>query len=195
MTTDLTPVLSTMGFVLVFILPILTMRSLAEERKNGTEVLLATSPTRLSDIVLGKYLAALSVYMVMIAITLLYPIILSIFGKPNMPMTLGGYIGIILLGATFLAVGIFTSSITENQIVAAVTGIISLLIMWLIDSIGSYVGGIAGQVFAWLSLLSRYEDFNQGILNLSTVVYYLSFIAVFLFLTVRVIEKRRWSQG
>jgi len=192
---DFNPVLSTMGFILLFIVPILTMRILEEDRKNGTEVLLITSPASLTSIVLGKYFAAFFVFLVMTCITFIYPIILFAFGGQPTAQLVGGYIGFILLGASFISVGLFASSLTENQIVAAVIGFISLLIMWIADSVGMVVGGFASKVLNWFSLLSRYEDFNNGILSLSPIVYYLSFTAVFIFLTVRVIERRRWSQG
>lgn len=188
--------LSAMGIILVFIIPILTMRILAEDRKNGTEVLLITSPVSITGTVVGKYLAALFVFTVMLAITLIYPLILFTVGNPALPQMIGGYIGFFLLGATFIAIGVFASSLTENQIIAAVIGFVSLLVMWFIDFLSeAFLSGWAAQVLGWFSLLSRYGDFNRGILDLSPIVYYLSFIAVFIFLTIRVIEKRRWSQG
>ncbi|MCR4435301.1 MAG: ABC transporter permease [Clostridiales bacterium] len=187
--------LSSMALVLLFIIPILTMRALAEERKNGTEVLLVTSPVSVWGIVMGKFLAALFMLLVMVVITFIYPLILVAFGGALTVQLVGGYIGFILMGASCIAVGIFASSLTENQVVAAVIGFISLLTMWLIDFIANFSGGLFAQILQWFSIISRYNDFSRGILSLSPVVYYLSFIGVFLFLTVRVIEKRRWSQG
>jgi ABC-2 type transport system permease protein len=192
---DFNQVIDTMGFILLFITPILTMRILAEDRKNGTEVLLITSPASLTNIVVGKYLASLSVFLIMTVITFIYPIVLFAFGGPFTAQLVGGYAGFILLGASFISVGVFASSLTENQIVAVVISFVSLLIMWLADYISSFAGGIASKILSWLSLLSRYEGFNRGVLELGPIVYYLSFITVFLFLTIRVIEKRRWSQG
>ncbi len=187
--------LSTMGFLLLFIVPILTMRSIAEDRKNGTEVLLVTSPVGLSGIVVGKYLAAFFVFLVMTVITFIYPIILFIFGSPALPALVGGYVGFILLGAAFISVGVFVSSLTENQVVAAVASFVFLLVTWIIQPLAGYVGGIGAKVLNWFSLTSRYDNFNRGIFELDPVVYYISFVAVFLFLTIRVMEKRRWSQG
>lgn len=187
--------LATMGFLLLFIIPMLTMRTIAEDRKNGTEVLLITSPVRITDIVVGKYLAVVLVFLVMTAITLVFPAILFIFGKPAVAQLIGGYIGFILLGCTFISVGVFASSLTENQIIAAVISFVSLLTMWIIDYLAGFVGGIIAKILNWFSLFSRYSDFNAGLLNLSPIVYYISFSAVFVFLTIRVIEKRRWSQG
>jgi ABC-2 type transporter. len=187
--------LSTMSFLLLFIIPILTMRVLAEEKKNGTEVFLVTSPASITDIVVGKYLAAFTVFLVMVVITFIYPIILFSFGKPPFAQLMGAYIGFILLGAAFIAVGVFASSLTESQVVAAIIGVVSLLVMWLMDNIAGFVGGFIAKILNWFSLLSRYDEFNRGILNLSPIIYYLSFIAVFIFLTIQVIERRRWSEG
>lgn len=192
---DFSGVLGTMGFILLFIVPILTMRILAEDRKNGTEVLLITSPASITSIVLGKYLATCFVFLIMTVLTFIYPIILLAFGGTFTTQLVGGYIGFLLLGATFIAIGVFASSLTENQIIAVVISFVSLLIMWLADSLTQMVGGIGSKILGWISLMSRYEDFNRGILSLSPIVYYLSFISVFLFITIRVIEKRRWSQG
>ena len=192
---DFNGTLSSMGFLLLFIVPILTMRILAEDRKNGTEVLLITSPASITSIIVGKYLASCFVFAIMTILTFIYPIILLAFGGTFTITLVGGYVGFILLGATFISVGVFASSLTENQVVAVVISFVSLLIMWLAGSMSSMVGGIAAKILGWFSLMTRYEDFNRGILGLSPVVYYLSFIVVFLFLTIRVIEKRRWSQG
>lgn len=192
---DFSGVLSNMGFFLVFIIPVLTMRILAEDRKNGTEVLLITSPVSLWSIVIGKFLASYSVFLVITLISFIYPLSLLAFGGQITAALVGGYIGFLLLGAAFISVGVFASSLTENQVVAVVIGFVCLLIMWVADGLGSVLGGIWAKVLAWFSLISRYGDFSKGVLGLSPVVYYLSFVAVFLFITVRVIEKRRWSQG
>lgn len=187
--------IASMGYILVFITPILTMRIIAEERKNGTEVMLLTSPIRLSDVVVGKYLATLSVFLVMVLISFVYPIILVIFGTQITPQLVGGYLGLILLGASFVAVGVFASSVTENQVISAIISFVILLIIWLADGIASSVGGATAKVLYWFSLLSRYQGFSYGIIELSSIIYYLSFIGIFLFVTIMVIERRRWSQG
>jgi len=188
-------ILDNMGFILIVVIPILTMRILAEDRKNGTEVLLITSPVNITSIVIGKFLAVYFVFFVMTALTFVFPIVMVAFGAKFTTQLVGGYIGFLLLGASYIAVGVFASSLTENQVIAVIISYVSLLIMWLADSLSTLVGGFAAKVLSWFSILSRYDDFNRGILGLSPVVYYLSFTAVFLFLTVRVIEKRRWSQG
>jgi len=181
--------------VLIMFVSILTMRILAEDRKNGTEVLLITSPVSITSMVIGKYLAAFCVFLVMTAITFIYPIITIAYGAPFTVQIIGGYIGFILLGGSFISVGVFASSLTESQVVAVVISFVSMLLMWIMDAVSSSFGGFISKVLDWFSVLARYEDFYRGILDISSIVYYLSFIAVFLFLTVRVIEKRRWSQG
>lgn len=181
--------------ILMIFTSVLTMRILAEDRKNGSEVLLLTSPANIVSIVVGKYLATLVVFLIMTAITFIYPLITFVFGAPFTAEIVGGYIGFILLGASFLSIGVFASSLTENQVVAVITSFVMMLIMWIISAVSGYFGGTIAKVLNWISLLSRYDDFNRGILNFGSVVYYLSFIFVMLFLTVRMIEKRRWSQG
>lgn len=188
--------LSNATFILTFVIPILTMRILTEDRKNGTEVLLVTSPASVTQIVLGKYLASFTVFLVMFASTLLYTAILYILGgQPEVPMLIGGYTGFLLLGACYTAIGVFASSLTESQIVSAIISFVFLLIVNLIDAIASFLGGFFAKVLDIFSLLSRYNDLNSGIFDITSIIYYLSFTAVFIFLTTRVIDKRRWSQG
>lgn len=188
--------LQNVTFILIFVIPILTMRILTEDRKNGTEVLLVTSPASVTQIVLGKYLASFTVFLVMFTSTLLYTAILYILGgKPEVPMLIGGYTGFLLLGACFTAIGVFASSLTESQIVSAIISFVFLLIVNLIDSIAAFLGGFFAKVLDMFSLLSRYNDLNSGIFDITSIIYYLSFTAVFIFLTTRVIDKRRWSQG
>ncbi len=187
--------LNYMSLILILIVPILTMKILADERKSGTEVLLITSPTSLTSIVVGKYLAAFAVFLVMTAITFIYPIILAAYGEPSAAEIIGGYVGFILVGASFIAFGLFASSLTESQIISAIVSVVCLLIMWLLQGIAPALGGVWSGILNWFSLYSRTEDFFAGILSLGPVVYYLSFSAVFVFLAIRVIEKRRWSKG
>lgn len=187
--------LETMKLILVFIVPILTMRVHADDRKNGTEVLLLTSPVSVLSIVLGKFLATFSVFMVIVLLTTLYPIVLTFYGATITVQLVGAYIGFILLGGAMLSIGVLASSLTENQIIAAVFTFVTLLFMWVIEPLGNAFGGIPAMVLKWFSLISRYTDFSQGIFALAPIVYFLTFTAICLFLTTRIIEKRRWSQG
>jgi len=183
----------TMSFVLICIIPILTMRSVSEDKKSGTEILLLTSPTRVSEVVVGKYLAAFSVFLVMTAATMIFPIVLWIYGSPEGAKLFSSYLGFILLGSVFIAVGVFASSLTENQIVAAIISFVILMGLWALSFV--YIGGFIGNIVTWISVMMRYYDFTNGIIDLTSIVFMISFAFVFIFLTVRVIERKRWSQG
>lgn len=190
-----TSVLSNVSLMLVFIAPILTMKLLAEERRNGTEVLIRTSTVSISGIVYGKFFSAFTVFCIMTGITVIFPLIMMTRGTVSMATTFGSYIGFILLGSTFIAIGLLMSSMTENQVVAAISGFVILLMMFLLQAIASFVGGVVGQAMNWVSLIARYNDFSQGIFNLTSVIFYISFTMVILFITIMNIERRRWSQG
>ena len=194
-TTDYNSIMSSMGTIFVFLAPILSMRIISEDRKNGIDVLLFTSPQTVPNIVFGKFFALLTVFGIIMLVSLVYPVILLIFGKPFVAQIIGGYIGFILLGITFLSIGLFASSLTENQIIAAVITFVILLSMWATDSVSAYAGGNMKELLNWFSLISRYLDFQMGILNLSNIIYYISFTGLFLFLTLQVIERKRWGQG
>jgi len=192
---DFTIMLDTISFFLIFIIPVFTMRLLTEDRKSGAETLLLTSPTPLRAVVCGKYLAAVAVFFVMVAISWIYPVIQVIFGGRISSQLIGGYIGFFLLGSAFISFGLFASSLTENQIIAAIISVAGLLVIQIAESLASMIGGVPGKVLEWFSLLSRFRNFSSGIFGIAPIVYFLSFIGLFLFLTIRVIDKRRWSQG
>ena len=184
-----------MRWLLLFIVPILTMRSMAEDKKNGTEVLLLTSPVRVTEIVLGKFLAAFSVFLVMTGVTLIFPLITIVAGKPDIALILSSYFGYILLGAIFISLGIFASSLTENQIIASIISLVSIFLIQNIDYLASFFSGFLNKAFLWLSVKDRYEDFSIGIIDLTSIIFMICYAAVFLILTVRIIERKRWSQG
>jgi len=239
--------LGTITFVFMILVPILTMRLLAEETRQKTDQLLLTSPLRVTQIVLGKYLAAVAVFLLTVAVTFVYPIILSFYGSIAIAEIIGGYIGFLLLGASFIAVGLFVSSLTENQVVAAVVTFSMLLFFWIMDGLHQYLpntttsgivfislllcglvliihrgaknlfitvltglvsaagitigyfvnnflyDGLILKFIERLSLLKRFEPFISGNLSLGPVVFFLSFITFFIFLTIQMIEKRRWN--
>jgi ABC-2 type transport system permease protein len=225
------------------------MRLLTEDTRQKTDQLLITSPLSIAGIVLGKYLAAVAVFLLTLLVTVIYPVIMSFFALLGLAWweILGGYIGFFLLGSSFIAVGLFFSSLTDNQLIAAVETFAALLLIWILDWVSqsvpsdavsglvflaliaaalvvmvffstrspvaaaatgaaaaaaivlafvlkrSFFDGLIGQILAWFSLLKRYNDFSMGVLSLSPIVYYLTFSGAFVFLTVRMIEKRRWS--
>jgi ABC-2 type transport system permease protein len=180
--------------MLLFIGPILTMRLLAEEQHSGTLELLMTAPVRDWQVVLGKFLAALLLLLFILVPTLYYLFLLARFGNPDVVSTLAGYLGLLLIGSALLAVGTFTSTVTRNQIVAALLGLVLVLAMWLFNLAGSFLSGPLGSALEYLSPLSHFDDFARGVVDTTHVVYYLSVVAIFLFLATRVLESRRWSQ-
>ena len=177
---------------IVFLAPLLTMRLLAEEQKLGTLELLLTSPVRDWEVVIGKYLARLATLATTLAFTLFYVALLFYFGNPDVGPLFSAYLGLYLYAAAALAIGIMASSLSGNQIVAAVVGIGILLMLTNIDRIGALLQGVSADVISGISMNAHFEDFSRGVLDSSHVVYFLSLIAVFLFITVRSLETRRW---
>ena len=180
------------SFFIVFLSPLLTMRLLAEEQKMGTLELLLTAPVRDWEVVMGKYIASFLTLLVTIALTSYYVALLYWFGDPDTGPMLSAYLGLILYGLAAVAVGLMASSLSSNQIIAAVIGMSVLLVLSFIDRVADIVSGTAADVLNGMSMTAHFEDFTRGAVDLSHVVYYLSLAAVFLFLTVRSLETRRW---
>lgn len=187
------PLVSNISVILLLLMPLVTMRLFAEERRSGTIELLLTYPVRDGAVLVGKYLAALALYALMLALTLLYPGIIVYFARLEWGPLATAYVGLLLMGGTFIAVGIFASSLTENQIVASITTFGILLIMWIIGWSADYVGGVWGKALQHLSIAEHNDNFAKGVLDTKDVVYYLNFIALALFLTLRSLEARRWK--
>ena len=182
-------------FLLVIAAPILTMRLLAEEQKLGTLELLLTSPVHEWQIVIGKYLGSLIAFAgILVALTLYYVLILNLFGKPDFGSLATSYIGILLLGGSFLAIGLFTSSLTQNQIVAGFLGIVLLLFIWLADISISALGlsGAIGDILNYLAIPRHFDNLFRGVLDTRDMVYALSWIAVPIFLATQMLQSRRW---
>jgi ABC-2 type transport system permease protein len=182
--------------LVLFLTPMMTMGVYADERKRGTMELLMTSPITEMQIVLGKFAASLTLFAIMLAPTLVYVTFLFMHSDPAPPwrMLAGGYAGILLLGGSVLALGSFISSLTENLIIAAVLTFLATLLIWLLN-IGQNLGGALGSTLAYLSLVSHYEDFTRGIVDTSSLIYYFSFMALFIFLTVRSVDSMRWRRA
>jgi ABC-2 type transport system permease protein len=182
------------GYTIIMILlaPILTMRLLAEEQKLGTIELLLTAPVRDWEVVVGKYLASLVFLLGMVALTLYYPLLLFVFADPDPGPIYSGYLGLILYGGASLAVGLLTSTLTSNQIIAAVVAMGILLLLYLLGSVFNVEGGILATVLSAAGLKSNFDDFDRGVIDTKHIVYYLSLTAVFLFLSIRALEARRW---
>jgi ABC-2 type transport system permease protein len=179
--------------ILLFITPLITMRLLAEEQRSGTIEVLLTAPVRDWEVVLGKFLAALGLFGVMLLLTLVYPLTLFwVGGNPDTGPIISSYVGLLLLAAAMLSIGTLASAVTENQIVAAVLAFAILLLFWLIGAAANVITG-AAEVFRALSLPDRYDDFIRGAINLEDVVYYLSITIAALFIATRILETRRYS--
>ncbi len=186
------PLFHNMSIVLLLIVPLLTMRLFAEEKKLGTEELLFTSPLSVAEIILGKYLASLVVLLGLLALAALPAGFAFLFGNPEVLPFLTGFLGLFLMGAAFIALGIFFSSLTENQIISAVLTFGSLLLFWIVNWASASALGFWKGVLDYASLLRHFDNLTQGILDTTDVVYYLSFIFLGLFLTHAVIQSRRW---
>lgn len=180
----------------LFLTPILTMGVYAEERKRGTMELLMTSPITEAEIVLGKFAASFTLFALMLLPTLSFLVFMYVHSDPTPPWRVlwGGYAGILLLGGSLLALGSFISSLTENQIIAAVLSFVAILLVWILN-IGQSFGGWIGTTFAYLSLINHYDDFTRGVIDTSALIYYFSFIIFFVFLTVRSVDSMRWRRA
>jgi ABC-2 type transport system permease protein len=181
------------GFFLLFLAPALTMRLFAKELELGTIELLLTAPVRDLEVVLGKFLGSLGILAVMLGLTLYYPLLLVWFGQPDLGPLVSGYLGIFLLGAVFLAVGLFASSLTANQVVAFVLGNAMVLALWLVGHGANFTGAPVRDVLRTVSLSSHFPDFGRGVIDSGSVAYFVSLVALFLFLTLRSVEMRRWK--
>lgn len=251
-TTKMDSMFQQIMIILIVLIPILTMRTLSEEKKNKTDQCLLTAPVSLGGIVAGKFLAALLIYALGVAITLVYAIVISAFAAPDWSVIAGNIIGLTLLGSAFIAVGMFCSSLTENQVVSAVLSFIALIALYMLSTIGDVIpsdfieqllpdlgalwrtviteavviavtllcffllgrkagaivigfvamlvlglfaakGELVPVIFEKLSFWERYVGFTYGLFDLSNALFFISACVVFLFLTVRVLEKRRWA--
>ena len=245
--SQFTGFLGSILFIYLFAVPLLTMRLFSEEKRQKTDQLLLTSPVSITGIVCGKFFAALAVYCGTLLVTVLYTVVIAVYGDLQTKETLGSYIGFVFLGACYISVGIFVSAGTENQLTAALISFFALMLIWIIDPlsqaipadtrtgiisaavvvaavvlflflntrnwiivlgtavvgalliVGFYLfkknvfPGFIQNFLGWLSLNRRYQSFSSGLLKFDSLLYYASFSGLFLFLTVRLIEKRRWN--
>ncbi len=175
--------------------PLLTMRLLSEEYRSGTIESLMTAPVSDTEVVLGKFFGAYLVYVIMLACTLLNVVLLALFGEPDYGLLASGYFGLLLIGALFVAIGLFFSSITRNQIIAALLGAFFLLVLtilaWIIVQFASVEGPLR-LVLQMVSIMDRFQYFNRGLVDLNNLVFFVGGTVFFLFLAVKVVESRRW---
>ena len=186
------PAFSTMSILILFMAPFLTMRLFSEEKKSGTIELLMTFPIKDIEIIMGKFGACFLTFLVMLVPTLFYQVILFILGKPELGPVISGYIGIILLGASFISLGILISTMTENQIIAAVVTFGALLLFWIIQWGASFAGPVFAKVLIQLSIIEHYQEFARGVIDTNDVIFYGLFAFFFLFLTMRSLESKKW---
>lgn len=191
--TEMSYVFSNLFSICIFLIPILTMRLLSEERRNKTDQLLITAPLSLLSLVLGKFLAALTIFIIGVLQTLLCALLVSAFAPPDWAVVLGNCVGLVLLGAALIAIGLFISSVTENQVIAAIGGFAAGLMLLMLDSL-SYVlnNRLVTQVIESLSFNNHYIKFTQGLLDFADITFFVSVAAVFIFMTVGVLARRRW---
>ena len=190
--TSIRGFLETGQLLILLFSALLTMRLISEERKLGTWELLLTAPVREYEIVLGKFFSSLLVLAGMLILTLYFPLLLLIFGDPDIGPILTSYLGLFLLGSASVAIGIFASSLTPNQIVSAVVAGGILFGLWFLGMVGSLIPEPLGEILSYFSLSEHFPGFVRGVVDTRDLVYYLSVTAVFLFLSVRSIETERW---
>ena len=196
---DVSPVFQSMFLVVMFLIPILTMKLLSEEKKNRTDQGLLTAPVGLWEIVLGKYFAALTLFIIAESIVFVYAIILSALGNVVWQTLFGNYFAMLFLGAAFIAVGLFISSLTENQITDAIVSMVLLFVIYLSEMLvsnfenGNVLQRFLHKVITTIAFYSKYNEFTNGVFSLPSIVFFISVAFLFNFFTVRVLEKRRWS--
>jgi ABC-2 type transport system permease protein len=189
---DIRPTVGTITFIYLFIIPLLTMRLVSDELRQGTDELLLTSPASISEVVVGKYLAALVVQLLLVVGSLLYPLIMMKFGPIDQTGMWLSYLGMFLLGAAMMAIGLFASSLTAHQMVAGIAGFAMLLVFWTIEWLGDSVGGKFKDYLGQFSIIGRSADFQKGVLDFADVIFYATLALVFVVLSIQVLERKRW---
>ena len=188
----LLPMFMNMSVIMMFFLPALTMRLFSEEKRQGTIELLFTYPIRDAELVLAKYAACVTMFICMLALTFINMLLLIKYGEPEKSVLISGYLGLLLMGGAFLAMGIFLSSLTENQVVAFFVGLGALLLLWVLVWAADAVPQNVGRVIQNLSIIPHYENFAKGVIQVKDVSYFVIFAVFFLFLTFRALETKKW---
>jgi ABC-2 type transport system permease protein len=186
------PLVQNVTILVLFLMPMVTMRTYSEEKRSGTIELLLTSPLSDFQIIMGKFLGAMALYCIMLAVTLIHMAILFVYGRPEWKPILTSYIGLLLLGGCFISLGLFISSLTKNQIVAGMVTFAVFLFLWIITWIGSFSGPTVDKLTTYLSIIDHLDDFGKGVIDTTHVIYYLSFITFGLFLTAKSVDSERW---
>ncbi len=189
---DMRYVIGNTSFIYLFVIPLLTMRLVADEFKQGTDELLLTSPVGIGEIVLGKYLASLLTLGVLTLITLVYPWIMSAFGDFDLPVFFLSYLGMFLLGAAMMSIGLFASTLTNNQMVAGIGGFAILLLFWMMNYLADLFDGKFKDWIVQFSLQDRMLNLQKGVLHGADILFFITLAAVFLILSVQSLERKRW---
>lgn len=179
-------------FIFLFIIPLLTMRLVSDEFRQGTDEMLLTSPASITEIVMGKYLAALTLQLMLVVCSLIYPWIMSGFGDLDQTVLWLSYLSMFLLGASMMAIGLFASTLSNNQMVAGIAAFVILLLLWIIDWAGEGFGGKLKEWVNQFSLTQRQVNLQKGILHLGDIMFYVLLVAVFLVLSIQALERKRW---
>jgi ABC-2 type transport system permease protein len=178
--------------VLLFISPLMTMRIFAEERKNGADELLLTAPVTSTEIVLGKFLALAVLFAILESLLLIHLGLVCFFVIPEFGPIFSALLGLLFMGMLFVSVGLFASSLSDNQIICALAGFGLLMVWWLVDWLGSMLSGKLGDIIGDLSFIKYYHDFSRGVIDTANIIFYLSITAVFILSTIWRVESRRW---
>jgi ABC-2 type transport system permease protein len=186
------PLLQNVALINLFLLPMITMRAYAEEKRSGTMELLLTSPVSDLQIILGKFVGVLGFYAALLAVTMLYIGMLFFVATPEWKPLVTAYFGLLLMGGSFLSVGLFISSTTKNQVVAGAATFVVFLLLWIISWLGQTAGPGVASVLEYLSIVWHFDDFGKGVIDTKHVIYYLSFITFGLFLTMKSVDTERW---
>lgn len=188
------PLFLNMSILVLFMLPAITMRLFSEEKKSGTIELLLTSPITQLETILGKFFAGVSLYASMIFLTIPFLVVLFIYGDPELGPVLTGYLGILLFGASFVAIGLLISSLTENQIISAIATFGVLLMLWVIDWMAAYTDPPLSSFFSYISVIDHLESFAKGVIDSQDVIFYASVMSLGLFFTYSSMESLRWRE-
>jgi ABC-2 type transport system permease protein len=186
------PLLANMSVLLIFIIPAITMRMFPEEKRAGTYELLLTSPIRVGEIVLGKFLGGLALVLLMVLLSGFFGVLLVIYGNPEIPMMVAGYAGLLLMAVTFLGIGTLVSSFTDNVVVAYVGTLFALLVLYTVGWLGETVPGAWGSIIKYLSITEHFAELSKGVVDTQDLVYFATLLVVSLFLTHRSVESVRW---
>jgi ABC-2 type transport system permease protein len=185
-------VLQNASVIILFVMPMITMRTYSEEKRSGTIELLLTSPVTDVQIIIGKFLGALGLYVAMLLVTVVYIAILFVYGNPEWRPLVASYLGLLLMGGAFLSIGLLISSTTNNQIVAGIISFVVFLMLWIVGWFAESSGPVMGEIAKYLSITEHFDDFSKGIIDTKHVIYYLSLITFGLFLTAKSVDSERW---